>query len=120
MTTLREANQVGSLQPTTLVSYKADIANVFDSRNDDALRSFGMDAAALADASWRDQMRVKGRAKTQLFADALIDQGFHGLLVHSFVRGSGDDDFNLILWKWSDALPSKIMLVDDESRLTLR
>ena len=31
LTALREANQVGHLQPTTLVCYEADIGNVFDS-----------------------------------------------------------------------------------------
>ena len=37
MTALREANQVGTLQPTTLVAYDADIRPVFDSR--DTLRA---------------------------------------------------------------------------------
>ncbi len=30
MTALKEANQLGSLQPTTLVSYDAEIERVFD------------------------------------------------------------------------------------------
>lgn len=30
MTALREANQVGNLQPTTLVSYDAEVDNSFD------------------------------------------------------------------------------------------
>ncbi len=34
MTALREANQVGALQPTTLVSYDADIDAVFDGRDE--------------------------------------------------------------------------------------
>ena len=52
MTALREANQVGALQPTTLVSYEADIDSVFDGRDVDALASEGMDAASLAGASF--------------------------------------------------------------------
>src|SRR6476646_3154924 len=55
MTAIREANQVGSLQPTTLVSYQAEIENVFDCRDDIALKTYGIDIAALADTSWRDQ-----------------------------------------------------------------
>ncbi|TIV07936.1 MAG: RES domain-containing protein, partial [Mesorhizobium sp.] len=38
ITALREANQVGNLQPTTLVSYDAEIASVFDSRDEAALK----------------------------------------------------------------------------------
>src|SRR5690348_13254111 len=65
MTALREANQAGSLQPTVLVSYDADIGRVFDSRDEEALREEGMDAAALADTAWRDRMKAAGQAETQ-------------------------------------------------------
>ena len=46
MTALKEANQVGNLQPTTLVSYDAEIEGIFDSRDEEALGAEGMDAAA--------------------------------------------------------------------------
>ncbi len=39
MTALKEANQVGNLQPTTLVSYDADIKHVFDCREEEGLAS---------------------------------------------------------------------------------
>ena len=65
-TALREANQVGNLQPTTLVSYEADIAQVFDCRDAEALGAEGLDAAALADPAWRDRMRASGTAPTSL------------------------------------------------------
>jgi len=118
MSALREANQAGSLQPTTLVSYDADIGRIFDSRDDAALRAEGMDAAALADATWRDQMKAAGEAKTQAFARRLVAAGYHGLLVRSFAAGTTDGDLNLVLWQWSDALPCRLTLIDDESRLS--
>jgi len=118
MTALREANQVGSLQPTTLVSYDADIERVFDSRDDAALRAEGMDAAALANMTWRDQMKASGEAKTQTFARRLAAAGFCGLLVKSFAPGATGDDLNLVLWKWSDAAPCRLTLIDDEKRLS--
>lgn len=55
MTALREANQVGTLQPTTLVSYDADIEAVFDGRDGMALAALGIGAAELADPAWRDR-----------------------------------------------------------------
>jgi RES domain-containing protein len=118
MTALREANQVGNLQPTTLVSYDADIETVFDGRDDVALAAEGMDAAALADATWRDQMKVTGEAGTQTFARRLIVRGFHGLLVRSFAPGTTTDDPNLVLWTWSTRAPSRLTLIDDEKRLS--
>lgn len=80
-TAIRESNQVGSLQPTTIVSYRAEIEQVFDSRNEVALAVYGMDAAALADISWRDQMRSNEMARTQAIARQLGEDGYHALLV---------------------------------------
>ena len=71
MTALREANQVGNLQPTALVSYDADMERVFDSRKGAALRAEGTDAAMFADTTWRDQMKANGEAETQAFARRL-------------------------------------------------
>ena len=118
MTALREANQAGSLQPTTLVSYEADIERVFNSRDESALRAEGMDAAALADPGWRNQMRLEGEARTQSFARQLAAAGYHGLLVRSFAPGATREDFNLVLWQWGNDGSARLTLVDDEKRLS--
>ena len=52
-TALREANQVGSLQPTMLVSYTADLGPIFDTRDADAVAQYGMTNGTLADPGWR-------------------------------------------------------------------
>jgi RES domain-containing protein len=116
LTAVREANQAGDLQPTTLVSYDADIERVFDSRDEAAMRVARFDAAALGDASWRDEMKASGEARTQAFAGKLSAAGFHGLLVRSFAPGATDDDLNLVLWTWSDRTPCRLTLIDDEKR----
>jgi RES domain-containing protein len=118
LTALREANQAGALQRTTLVSYDADVDSVFDGRDEDALASEGMDAASLADTTWRDQMKAHGEAATQAFVRRLIAAGCNGLLVRSFAPGSHADDMNLVLWRWGDSLPGRLVLVDDEGRLS--
>jgi RES domain-containing protein len=118
MTALREANQVGNLQPTTLVSYEAEIDSIFDCRDETALAVEGMDAAALADTTWRDQMKASGQAKTQGFARRLIGAGYNGLLVKSFASGTTEEDLNLVLWKWGDKPPARLRLIDDEGRLS--
>ena len=118
VTALREANQVGALQPTTLVCYDAEIERVFDTRDAAALAGEDMDAEALADGSWRDQMRTQGQARTQAFARRLIEAGYQALLVRSFARGAGPEDLNLVLFAWGEGPPARLTLIDDEWRLS--
>ncbi len=118
LTALREANQVGSLQPTTLVSYEADIESVFDARDETALHKLDMDAAALAAASWRDEMKTKGEARTQAFARRLLSDGYQGLMIRSFAPAARAEDLNLVLWRWGDKAPCRLTLIDDEGRLS--
>lgn len=113
LTALREANQVGDLQPTVLVGYRAEIARVFDGKNEVALAAFGMSAPGLADPSWRIAMRDDGEVPTQAFAKRLIAAKYDGLLVPSFARAATAEDFNLVLWRWN----GMIELIDDEKRL---
>lgn len=117
MTALREANQAGNLQPTTLVSYDASIEKVFDCRDEAALLAQGVDAATLADPEWRDEMGSTGEARTQGFAYRVAKAGHHGLLVRSFAPGASSDDLNLVLWTWGATRPCRLTLIDDENRL---
>lgn len=117
LTALREANQVGSLQPTTLVSYDAALEKVFNSRDEDALQAELMDADAIADPTWRDQIKATGEARTQRFARRLAAAGYQGLLVRSFAPGATADDMNLVLWTWGESASARLTLIDDENRL---
>lgn len=116
-TALRESNQVGDLQPTTLVCYRAEIEMVFNAADTAALTAAGLDEASLADPTWRDQMLTTGEARTQRLARDLIAAGYNGLLVRSFAKGAGPGDKNLVLWRWSASGPSRLELIDDEDRL---
>jgi RES domain-containing protein len=115
-TALREANQVGTLQPVTLVAYRADIGRLLDGRDAAALAPFGMAPEALADPGWRDRMLSGQPVPTQELAEAAIAQGFAGIVVPSYARGAPADALNLVLWIWE----GRITLVDDDDRLGLR
>ena len=117
MTAIREANQIGTLQPTTLVSYEADITPIFDATDAEALGSYGMTPADLASNDWRIRMWAEGKAPTQVLAERLIADGFAGLRAPSFAAGATAEDLNVVLWVWSNALPAKLVLTDDEGRL---
>ena len=115
-TALREANQVGDLQPTVLVAYRADLGPVFDSRDTDALAAHNMTPEVLADPGWRAAMLAGDTVATQAFARALIANGYAGLLVRSYARGLGARDLNLVLWRWSGP-ETALDVIDDDNRL---
>ena len=115
---LREANQVGTLQPTTLVAYEAEIETIFDTRDEAALQAAGMDVVALSDPAWRDQMTTACEARTQAFARRLIAEDYNGLMVRSFAPGAKPADMNLVLWRWGAAKPARLVRIDDEGRLS--
>ena len=118
LTAVREANQVGTLQPTTMVAYEADIEDLFDCRDPSALFTHGWSPDDLAAPTWRDEMKTSGRSRTQAFSADLEAAGFAGLVVRSFAKGSSDTDLNVVLWHWTDDLPHKLKVIDDEGRLT--
>lgn len=117
MTAIREANQIGTLQPTTLVAYDADLAPIFDATDQAALLAYDMAPEDLAADDWRVRMQQDGMSPTQDLARRLVADGFAGLKVRSFAKGATGADVNLVLWKWGSALPHKLVLVDDEGRL---
>ncbi|EEX12101.1 RES domain protein [Citreicella sp. SE45] len=115
-TALRESSQAGSLQPTVLVSYRADLGPVFDSRDAGALEARGMSAGALADPGWRAAMLDGRPVPTQEFARALVSDGFAGLLVRSYAKGATGANLNIVLWRWTDE-GKALAVIDDENRL---
>ncbi len=118
MTALREANQVGDLQPTTLIAYDADICDVFDSRDEELLASFDMTPEALGAPTWRDAMLRGEVVPTQVFAEAAIARGYAALLVRSYARNASATDLNMVLWTWNADGLHKLTVIDDENRLT--
>jgi RES domain-containing protein len=82
------------------------------------MQSEHVDENLLSTRSWRDEMEAKGEAQTQTLARTLIGKGYRGLLVRSFANGATENDLNLVLWRWGDAPPARLSLVDDEGRLS--
>lgn len=117
MTAIREANQIGTLQPTTLVAYRADLEPIFDATDAKALRGYGVSPDELAADDWRIRMREDGKAPTQLLAERLIRDGYAAMQVRSFVKGATDADLNIVLWTWGGEPPAQLTLVDEEGRL---
>lgn len=116
-TALREANQVGTLQPTTLVAYRVDLGPILDGRDDAALAPYEVDGAGLAAPDWRDRMLAGRDVPTHDLVERLVADGFVGLLVPSYAKGSTPRNLNLVLWRWNSGADDRLAVVDDEDRL---
>lgn len=117
VTAIREANQIGTLQPTTLVAYEARIDRIFDATDPAKLAAAEIEPTTLAADGWRNRMLAEGRAPTQVMAGRLIGEGYAGMQVRSFAPGAGSGDLNIVLWRWGAAGDAILTLVDDEGRL---
>jgi len=117
LTAIREANQAGSLQPTTLISLEAELDPIFDAEDPAELAAKGIGHAMLAQGDWRLQMRRSGTSAGQDFVLRLIAEGYHGMRVRSFAKGAGSADLNMVLWKWGPRPPVRVSLIDDDGRL---
>lgn len=118
VTAIHEANQAGPLQPTTLVTYEADVEKLFDTRDPAALAQENVDPAVLSTDTWRDEMKSRGISGSQEIAMALASNGYQGLISRSFAKGNATipDATNIVLWTWPDP-PARLRVIDDERRL---
>ena len=116
-TALREANQVGTLQPTTLVAYRADLASLVDGRDAGSLAAWDTTPDGLADPDWRGRMLGGQPVPTQDCARRLAAAGYAGLIVPSYARGAMAGDINVVLWRWNTGDSDALAIVDDEGRL---
>jgi RES domain-containing protein len=103
-------------QPVTLVSYRADIDDVLDLTDPDALRAASANPADLA-CAWADLAGRKLPAPSWLLADRLIGEGVAGIIVPSFAAAAPPGARNLVLWRWDDEPPHRIEIIDDLGRL---
>ena len=119
VTAIREAEPLGrSMQPLTLCAYEVDTEPVFDALDQARRAALGVSDLELLCPNWEAEM-LKGKVPpSQALADRLIALGYAGMRIQSFAAGAGPDDVNLVLWNWGTARPSRVILIDDERRLS--
>lgn len=106
------------MQPILLCAYEVDADPVFDALDAADLSAEAVTEAGLRCPGWQ-QDAVDGRiSDSQSLAERLIAAGYVGMRVPSFAPGAASGDSNLVLWHWSDRLPSRVVPIDDERRLT--
>lgn len=120
LTAVREAQPLGRpMQPLTLCAYEVDAEPVFDAMNDERRIALGVTEAELAHPTWEEEMLTGTVPPSQALADRLIEAGYVGLQVRSFAAGANPEDINLVLWRWGPDRPARVILIDDEGRLSV-
>ena len=118
MTAVREVSPLRHpMQPTLLCAYEVDAEPVFDAPDMSQRKAFGVTDEDLVCPNWEREMLDGTIPASQKLADRPIAAGYVGMRMSSFAQGTGPNDQNLVLWRWSDRLPSRVLLIDDERRL---
>lgn len=120
LTAIQEALDIGRFQPITLCAYEIDAEPIFDSVNQRTRAAHAVTDRELDVPGWRDEMLVGVTPASQALADRLVNAGYVGMRVRSFAAEAQPGDLNLVLWRWSDRRPSRVVVIDDEGRLVPR
>jgi RES domain-containing protein len=117
-TAIREAAHrlSGKLDPLTLVSYEADIADVVDLTSPASRRAAGVSEDIVAEG-WKLKIARGLPVLGWQLAERFVAEGASGILVPSFAHGAGADSINLVLWRWGPDVPHKIHVYDPDQRL---
>lgn len=103
-------------QPLTVCAYDVDCADMTDLTDDAVRRELGIAMADLA-CPWED-LALRGiEPPSWRVARRLIADGKAAIVVPSFAPGAGPTDRNVVFWRWSNALPHKVVVIDAEARL---
>ena len=119
LTAIHEAQPLGRpMQPLTLCAYEVDVEPVFDAQDEERRRALGVPESDLACPTWEAEMLAGAIPASQALADRLMAAGYVGMRVQSHAAGASADDLNLVLWRWSADRPARVVLIDDEDRLS--
>ncbi|MYB53913.1 MAG: RES domain-containing protein [Acidobacteriia bacterium] len=119
VTAIREAEPLGRpMQPLTICAYEVDAEPVFDALDGELCRAAGVDEVDLACPCWEAEMLAGLVPASQAVADRLVAAGYVGMRIRSFAAGARADDLNLVMWRWGAERPARVVLVDDEGRLS--
>jgi RES domain-containing protein len=118
MTALAECTQgfAARIQPLTLCEYDVDAEAIADLTKAETRDALGVTEVELG-CPWLTFQRAGRIAPSQAIARELVRKGYNGAIVQSFAPGVAEGSANLVLWKWSDRLPCRVMVYDPDGRL---
>ncbi len=113
---VKEASQgfAHRIDPCVLCAYEVDCKHIADLRTE-----AGRDAARVRredmSCAWMDFLARGERPPSWDIHDRVTPVSA-GILVPSFASGAGEDDHNIVLWRWGDA-GHRVYVIDPDGRL---
>lgn len=119
----REAQQgfVFKMQPMTVCAYDVDCDDIADLTDPPTCSSLRVEPSDIA-CSWKDLASRGLTPPSWDLARRLFETGFVAVVVPSFAPAALApaalaSDWNMVFWRWADAPPHQVRVVDDERRL---
>jgi RES domain-containing protein len=103
-------------QPLTICAYEVDCTDIADLSDESGRRDLSVAIADLT-CAWEDLAALGVEPPSWHLARRMIGEGYAGIIAPSFAPGAGPADRNVVFWRWSDELPHKVLVIDDEARL---
>lgn len=104
------------MPPLTLCEYDVDCDPVADLSTGAGRKAHKVSLEALS-CPWKALMAQGEPVPSWTVASDMAAEGFAGMLVPSFFVGATAEHVNLVLWSWSDALPTMVKVHDPSGRL---
>ena len=104
-------------QPLTLCTYEVDCQPILDLTDPSVLAHYNIHPADLA-CPWMSDWYQGRDPASWAIADGLIQKGIVGIRVASQSVGAGNEDINIVFWKWARTPPRQVRVIDDENRLS--
>lgn len=115
-------NQMGALlesqqgfsnkaQPKLICTYNIETSDIVDLSTPEMADAHDIIFEKLA-CAWM----LDNNPYTHQISDTLLAKGASGIISPSYASGA-KDCLNLVLWKWSNKLPYKVLVVDDNNAL---
>lgn len=114
----REAQQgfAFKAQPLLICVYEVDCEGTVDLQDATTRAAFGIDAADLA-CPWESMALSGAMPPSWIIARQLYAAGTSAAIVPSFAPGTHASDRNVVFWRWADAFPHQVRVIDDDRRL---
>lgn len=102
--------------PLTICAYDVDVDGIADLRTEADRAAAGV-ALETMSCAWFSDLAAGRRPQSWAVAERLITDGASGILVPSFARGARPDAANLVLSRWGEELPCRVMVYELTHRL---
>lgn len=104
-------------QPLTLCTYEVNCGPILDLCSPDIQKQVHPAPEEWMHEAWLDKKLRREPVIAWEITTRLIAAGIAGIRVPSQAKGAAERDINIVFWKWTHRIPTRVCVIDDENRL---